>query len=262
MVAPALATVDISLHPQTIFNVGPVAITNSAMLGTLGLGLLFGVLFYTLYKIKRRQYTRTSIAVLWLFETLFDTTTEILGSRSLARKLIPLAATLFFFIIVNNWLGVLPIVGPVSYHGLPLFRGLAADLNITIALAVITMVTAQIWAIRAHGFFGNIWRYLRNPAEGSMEFVADISRGMTLAMRLFGNIFGGEVILLIIGFLSGYAAPLTLPIFMLFELFVGSVQAYIFFMLTVVFISLGTITHSEPAEAPPAGLTLAGDGNG
>ena len=241
MITPLLSEgITISLHPETVFKLGPVPLSNSILLGIVGTSLLIGLLFYTKFHIQRRSYTRLSVAILWAFESLFDTAEDILGSRKLALTLMPLGATLFFFIIINNWLEILPFVGPVTWNGQPLFRGLAADLNVTFALAIVTMITAQIWAIRTHGFFGNIGRYLESPAEGAMEAVADVSRGVTLSMRLFGNIFGGEVILLIIGYLSGFAAPITLPIFMLFELFVGAVQAYIFFMLTIVFISLGT----------------------
>src|SRR5262249_45380505 len=86
--------------------------------------------------------------------------------------------------------------------------------------------------------------------EGFLELIAEFSRLIGLAMRLFGNIFGGEVLIVIMGFITSYAAPLALPPFILLELFVGLVQAYVFFMLTAVFISLGTIRHSEAAPAP------------
>jgi F-type H+-transporting ATPase subunit a len=178
--------------------------------------------------------------------------------------LAPLAISMFLIILVNNWFELLPFVGPVTYQGQPLFRGLAADLNFTAALAIITMVTAQIWAVRNMGFFGNLGRYFGNPFkdpmhvfEGFLELVAEFSRLIALAMRLFGNIFGGEVLLVVMLFITSYAAPLSLPPFMLLELFVGAVQAYVFFMLTVVFVSLGSAhspdhSPSESEDAAPA----------
>jgi F-type H+-transporting ATPase subunit a len=220
------------------------------ILGTVGVALLFWLFIYTAGRIKSGRYNRLSVAMLWGFETLLNTTEEILGDRKLARKLAPLAITIFFVIIINNWLEVLPILGPITWNNQPLFRGLAADLNFTAALAIITMVTAQAWAIRKHGFIGNIRRYIVNPIkdpmgffEGILEIIAEFSRLIALSMRLFGNIFGGEVLLLVISFITSWAAPLALPVFMLLELFVGAIQAYVFFMLTVVFVSLGQAEH-------------------
>jgi F-type H+-transporting ATPase subunit a len=119
------------------------------------------------------------------------------------------------------------------------------------------MITAQVYAVRTHGFFGNIGRYVGNPItqpmhvfEGGLELLAEFSRLIGLAMRLFGNIFGGEVLIVIIGYITVYASPLALPPFILLELFVGIIQAYVFFILTAVFISLGTIRHDESNPAP------------
>ncbi len=245
----------VSLVAEHMFNIGPLRINNSMLLGVLGTAIVLWLFFYTKAKIEAGKHTRLSIAILWLFDILLGTAEEVLGSREKARKLAPLAITLFFVIIFNNWLGLFPFVGPVTYHGEPLFRGLASDLNFTAALAVITMVTAQIWAIRTHGFFGNLGRYFANPFtepmkvfEGFLEIIAEFSRLISLAMRLFGNIFGGEVLLVVMGFITAWAAPLALPPFMLLEIFVGAIQAYVFFMLTVVFVSLGTASHHEEEE--------------
>jgi F-type H+-transporting ATPase subunit a len=247
-----MSSPNVSLVAEPIIHLGPFTVTNSMVLGTLGVGLLFWLFLYTRRRIMQRRYNRLSVAVLWGYESLLDTTEEILGDRQRALKLAPLAITMFFVIIINNWLSILPILGPITWHGLPLFRGLAADLNFTAALAIITMVTAQVWAIRKHGFFGNLHRYFVNPFkdpmhafEGALDIIAEFSRLIALSMRLFGNIFGGEVLLLVISFITSWAAPVTLPAFMLLELFVGAIQAYVFFMLTVVFVSLGSTTTED-----------------
>jgi F-type H+-transporting ATPase subunit a len=251
------ASPSVSIVAERIFNVGPVHVTNSMILGVLGTALTLCLLVYAALRIKSRRYNRLSVAVLWVYEYLMDTVEQVMGSRELARRVAPLAITLFFVLVVNNELDILPIVGPVTWNGVPLFRGLAADLNFTAAIAVITMVMAQIYGIRTHGFFGNLGRYFGNPFtapmhvfEGALELLAEFSRLIGLAMRLFGNIFGGEVLIVIMGFITVYASPLALPPFMLLELFVGLVQAYVFFMLTAVFVSLGTISHSEANPDP------------
>jgi F-type H+-transporting ATPase subunit a len=250
----------VSLPAEHLFDIGPIHITNSITSGILGTALVIWLFVYTARKLNAGKHTRLSIAVLWLFEILFGTIEEVLGDRKMALRLAPLAITMFMVIWVNNWFGLLPFVGSaVTYNGEPFFRGLATDLNFTAALAVITMVVAQVWAIRAHGFFGNLGRYFANPItnpmgvfEGFLEIIAEFSRLISLSMRLFGNIFGGEVLLAVMAFISGYFSFIALPPFLFLELFVGAIQAYVFFMLTVVFVSLGTVSHHESAPSEDA----------
>jgi F-type H+-transporting ATPase subunit a len=236
----------VSVAPVTLFHIGPFMVTNSHMLGIIGTGLLLGILFWVVRALRSGSRNRFMHMILWFFESLYDTTVEVIGDKQVARKVLPLAVTLVFFFLINNWLGILPIVGSVTYNGHEMFRGAAADMNTTFALAIISMTTAQIWAIKRSGFFGNIRRYLVNPFkdplhsfEGALEIVAEFSRTLALSLRIFGNVFGGEVLLAVIAYLSGYAAAISLPLFYGLELFVGAIQAYVFFMLTVAFISLG-----------------------
>ena len=163
-----------------------------------------------------------------------------------------MAITIFFFVIAQYWLGILPIVGPITIHGVPMFRAFVADLNTTFALAIITIVTAQIYAFKYMGFKGNMGRYFYNPFKdpimafvGILELVAEFSRLLGLSFRLFGNVLAGEVLLIMIAYLTQYLSPIALQPFYLFELFIGGIQAYIFFMLTVVFISLGLSHHGD-----------------
>ncbi|HSX28869.1 MAG TPA: F0F1 ATP synthase subunit A [Candidatus Saccharimonadales bacterium] len=248
----AAAGPHVSIAPEAIFHVGSVPITNSMLLGAVGYTLIIFILVSTLVAVKRGSRNLAMHAVLWMFETMYETVVEVTGSVQKAKRLAPLAITLFFLIVFNNWLGLVPGVGSITYHGEPLFRGLAADMNFTFALAIISMLTVQVYAIRQHGLFGNLRRYIHNPLkdpahafEGMLEFLAEFSRGTALSMRLFGNVFGGEVLLGVISYITSYGAPLALPVFMVLELFVGAVQAYVFFMLTVVFISLGSSGHDE-----------------
>jgi len=245
----------VSLVAAPIFHIGPLEIRNSFVLGVVGTAIMLWLFFYTVKRARRGKHNRLSMAILWAFEGLLGTIEEVVGSREMARKVAPLSLTIFFLVIINNWLELVPFVGPITWHGEPLFRGLASDLSFTAALAIITMVSAQIWAIRTHGFFGNLGRYFANPFtnfmgafEGFLEIIAEISRLISLAMRLFGNIFGGEVLLAVMGFISAWAAPLALPPFMLLELFVGAVQAYVFYMLTTVFIALAVAPHGAHEE--------------
>ena len=254
----------VSITPDVLFHLGPIPVTNTMLLGALGYAIVIAIFFAVVRAIRNGSRGRFMHAIMWLFEMLFSTVEEVTGSRKKALKLAPLAITLFVIIIINNWIGLLPFVGPVTYNGVPLFRGLAADLNVTFALAIISMVTVQIWAIKSLGIWGNVRRYI-SSIDGPLEFIAEFSRLTALSMRLFGNVFGGEVLLVVIGFLTQWAAPLSLPLFMVLELFVGAVQAYVFFMLTVVFVSLGSSHgahasehHDEQTKSPAATPETAG----
>lgn len=251
----------VSLAAESIFTVGSVHITNAIILGILGYVLLLWAFIYTVYVVKKDKKRNMLVKlIVWGYESLYNTVLQVVGDKEIARKLAPLPITLFFFIITQYYLGILPFVGPIMINGTPLFRGFAADLNTTLGLAVISLVAAQIYAVKVHGFFGNAGRYLRNPFkdpagafEGILEIIAEFSRTVALSLRLFGNVFAGEVLLVMVAFLTQYFAIAALPPFYIFELFIGGIQAYIFFMLSTVFISLGLVSHGhDDSESSPA----------
>lgn len=266
----ALAAIDphVSLPAEEVFNLFGLPITNSLITGLVGYALLFWALFYVAGKVKRGKKNRFVSLIQWVFEMLYATVEQVTGDKKMARRLAPLSISIFLFILVQYWIGILPVVGPITLNGVPLFRSLVADLNVTFALAIITIVMAQIYAVRALGLRGNLGRYFRNPLkdpagafEGILELIAEFSRLLGLSFRLFGNVFAGEVLLMMIALLTTYAAPLALPPFYIFELFIGAIQAYIFFMLTTEFISLGVAHGShgdhEDNHAEPDGKLAA-----
>lgn len=250
----AAAGPHVSLTADTLFRIGDFPVTNTMVLGGVAYLLLISVLIYVARSVAQRRSNRFVALLQWGFESLYESTRNIVGNDKVARSLTPLAVTMFFAILINNWLGILPGVGSVMYGEAPALRGLAADLNFTFALATITVITVQIYAVKQLGFFHNLGRYFVNPKgniigafEGILELVGEFSRFVALSMRLFGNVFGGEVLLSVVAYLAGWFAFLPLPLFMLMELFVGALQAYVFYMLTVIFVSLAISHHSEPA---------------
>lgn len=261
----------VSLPAEEVFTIFGFPISNSLLTGLLATGLLVWALIYAARRIKSGNRNRFSAFIHWIFEGLYGTVEQVVGNKAVTRRLAPLVITMFFFILLNYWVGILPLVGPIKYNDVPVFRSLIADMNTTFALAIITIVSGQIYATRMHGVKGNMGRYFRNPLkdpagafEGILELIAEFSRLMGLSLRLFGNVFAGEVLLTMIAFLTVYVSPLALPPFYLFELFIGAVQAYIFFMLTTVFISLGLATHGHDAasdhsdsQSQPAPAALA-----
>ena len=251
----AATELHISLAAETVFHIGPIAITNAMILGVFGVTVMLALLLYATRKVQRGEYNRFIGLVQWMFDGLLKQTEDIIGDKTTARRIFPLAMTIFLVVLMTYWISVLPGVGAITWNGVPLFRGLPADLNFTFALAIITVVASQIYAVRRHGFFGNIGRYLKNPFkdpigafEGILEFIGEFSRLVALSFRLFGNAFAGEVLLMVIAVLTGYLASVTLPFFMAFELFIGFIQAYVFFVLTLIFTSLAIQTHGHDDE--------------
>lgn len=248
----AMAEPHVSLPAEELFTILGLTITNTMLTGLVGYALIIWVLFFVAGRVKKDNKNRFVRFVQWIFELLYGTVRSVLNDDAAAKRLAPFAITIFFFVLIQYWIGILPIAHVITWNGVPVLRSLNADLNTTFALAIITMVLVQIYAIRRHGFFGNIGRYFRNPFkdvvgafEGILELVAEFSRFVGLSLRLFGNVFAGEILLMMIALLTVYAAPLALPPFYVFEIFIGAVQAYIFFMLTVVFVSLGLVTHGH-----------------
>ena len=242
----------ISLAAEEVFSFFGFPITNSIILGVFGSALTIAVLLFAVRTVKRGKKNFLTSLIQWAFEGFLQQSDEIIGDKKMSRKIFPLAITMFFVILGTYWVSVLPGVGAVTFNGVPVFRGLPADLNFTFALAIITVVASQVYAIQKHGFFGNLGRFFRNPFkdpigafEGILEFVGEFSRLVALSFRLFGNAFAGEVLLLLIAVLTSYGATLVLPFFIAFELFTGFIQAYVFFVLTLIFTSLAIQTHGH-----------------
>ncbi len=177
---------------------------------------------------------------------------EPLLGKEMAAKAFPLLITFFLFITLSNWFGIFPGFGTIGIYEVkeghrelvPFFRSVHADLNMTLALAIISVVMTQVFGFIANGK-GYLKRYFNfsNPVlffVGLLEIVSEFAKIISFAFRLFGNIFAGEVLLTIVGFIAPFLAPL--PFYGL-ELFVGLIQAVVFTMLTLVFFSMATSHH-------------------
>jgi len=243
---------EISLKAQQLFSIGSFNVTNGLLLAFFAMLILVG--FALIFKGKIKLVPGKVQAVVEMgIDALLGLMESILGTREAAEKYLPLIATIFVFIITSNWLGLLPGVGSfVLRHGeseVPLLRSPAADLNFTLALAVMAVVVTNFFGIIASGIFkyGKKFLNFSNPINffvGILELISELSRVVSFSFRLFGNVFAGEVLMIIIVFLLPYVAPVP---FMLMELFVGAVQAFIFAMLTLVFLA-SNIAHGEHAE--------------
>lgn len=251
----AAINLHISLGSEALFSAWGFAITNALVTGMLSLVIFLAVFGYFVAMIKRGRYNRFVGFMSWAFEGMLAQVDSVISDKVMARRIAPLSLTIFFYVLISYWMSIIPGLDSITYHHTPIIRSIAADLNFTLAIMIITMVTVQVYAIRQHGLFGNAGRYLRNPFkdplgafEGFLELIGEISRGLALALRLFGNCFAGEILLIIIAVLTSYFAVAALPVFMAFELFIGLIQAYVFFILSLIFTSLAVDTHGPHAD--------------
>lgn len=238
----------ISLASEHLFTVFGFPITNTILMAWLAMAVIIGfsVLASSKIKLIPRGLQNFSEAVI---EGALNFIEPVLGSKKDALKFFPIVFTFFIFIIVSNWLEVLPGLGSIGIReneGLISFlRSPSSDLNFTLALAVISVFVTQILGIAAIGVFKYASRFisLKSPIDffvGLLEIISEIAKIISFSFRLFGNIFAGEVLLVVIGVLVPFLVPMP---FLALEVFVGFVQALVFSMLTLVFLKIATAVH-------------------
>lgn len=194
-----------------------------------------------------------------IIEAMYNFAESVASDRT--AKFFPLVATIFLFVLVSNLLGLLPGFGStglkeIAEHGgeaeetfIPFFRSAATDLNVPLALALISVITTQIYGMQALGVREYLSKFFNlqglNSIVGILELISEFAKLISFSFRLFGNIFAGEVLLAVMASLIPYLAPV--PFFGL-EIFVGFMQAFVFAMLTLVFMTMATTPHGPEAE--------------
>ena len=303
---------NITVAAEPLTKVGGVKITNTMLTSWIVVVLiLFGIVF-----ISTRKWSLVPGGVQNFVEAVVEAFYNLIvgiAGEEKGRRFFPVVATIFFFILINNWLSLTPVfnvigfqsqpeetgfvmkqtdVGPfdVAYVPLsslstlsgdsisegdanatehhekaisegkfvgeliPLLRGPNTDLNTPLAIAIWSAIFVEFWGISALGFFkyGKKFFNFRGPIDffvGILELISELVRLVSFTFRLFGNMFAGEVVILMFTFLTPLL--LTLPFYVL-ELFVGVVQAFIFATLTLVFAVMATQTHDGHEEHSPA----------
>jgi F-type H+-transporting ATPase subunit a len=246
----AKAGVNVVLKAEELFHIGSFPVTNSLLMTWIVVALL--VLFAFLFRKGLREVPgKLQAGIEWLFEGVLGYMAETLESESLARRFFPLIMTIFIFVLVSNELAFIPGVGSVLYGENPLLRAPAADLNMTLALAIIAFLTIEITGIAVLGAFKYAGKYVnfKSPVDfivGIIELLSNVGRLISFSFRLFGNVFAGEVMIAVAIFFAAYLLPVPL---MAFEVFVGFIQAVVFSMLTLFFIKLAIMEpHGDEAH--------------
>lgn len=251
------------LHAEEMFRVFGVKITNSMLLGWIVSVFLVSIFVLVARKIKIKSGGRGVSLIEVIVEGITNLTDEVIHDRKLATKFAPFLITLFCFILFNNWFGLLPGVGSIHYHGQPLFRAWTADLTGTLAISISSILIIQVYSFRELKFKGVLTHYFSNKPwnpinlfVGLLEILGEFTRVASLALRLFGNIFAGEVLLLVLAAITSFGSPAaTLP-FILMEMFVGFIQAFVFTTLVIVYLTLAVSHHEESHEDIPDHLLV------
>jgi F-type H+-transporting ATPase subunit a len=276
------------LAAEPIFHISSLPVTNTVINSTLTM-LGFVIFAFLINRaVKHYGISKAPQGILNFFESVlellygyFDTVTR---DRKKTIQFLPLVGTLFLFILVSNWIGLLPGIGSIGrymlHHGevelIPVFRPANTDLNLTIAMAVTVVLVSHFLGIAVIGFFkyankfiklGDMYHAIKSMKPmnimtavieffvGLLEIISEVAKLLSLSLRLFGNIFAGEVLLTV---LAGIL-PVLLPLpFMALELIVGIVQATVFAMLTLVYLTIATTPvvshhsdHPEDLEPTP-----------
>jgi len=270
--------IHIALKAEQVGHLWGLPITNTMLMSWIVM-LVIGVTAYFVGKKLEKIPSKTQTFFETFFSFLLDYFEEVLDSRELAKRFFPLLATMFIFILIGNWFGLMPGIGSIfieqpvhveasvdhalvpetdshdegvlqteesshaeesSHHAVSLFHPVSVDLNFTLAIAIIAFFAIEISGIMYVGAKGYIGKFINfsspiNFLVGIIELLSEVARLVSFSFRLFGNMFAGKTLILV----AMFFVPLLLPVpLMLYEFFVGIIQASIFTLLTLFFIKL------------------------
>ncbi len=272
---------EIELAPKIFWHLGPLPISNTLLCSWLAMILLAVFSWCATRHLTDVPAPRSlqNVAEI-VIEALYKFTEGFAGP--LAKAFFPVTATFFLYILTANWVGLLPGIGSIGFwytQGeaqtfVPLLRGATADLNTTVALAICSVLLSQAYGIRYQGIVGYLSRFLNlgsffaffralfregeiRPGLlfrglldlfiGPLELLEELTKVLSFSFRLFGNIFGGEVLLAVIAFLAPFLAPLP---FMALEMLAGFIQALVFAALSTAFFARAATPESPDEEGP------------
>lgn len=253
-----------TLFAEPVFNVGNFQVTNSLITSWVAVFLILVIALVIKLKLKKIPGVLQGI-VEKIVEGALDIMDSVTNDRKKSEKLFPVVFSIFIFILINNWLGLLPGIGSITYNGIAVLRGGTADFNTTLALGLFAVISANIFGAVMIG----VWNYFnkfinlkvlwsipkkisKDPAivvvspisffVGLIEIVSEIAKVASLSFRLFGNIFAGEVLMASMAAMAAFLVPLP---FMFLEIIVGAVQALIFAALTLVYFTIASMEHGD-----------------
>ncbi len=264
----------VTLFAEPIFHFGSLTVTNALLTSWIVVAIIIILSLVLRSKLRAVPGKLQNIFEI-VVDGALDLCDQVTNSRELSLKIFPIAISVFFFILINNWLGILPLGGfgivEKGTEGLsfvPFLRGGTADINTTVALATMAVIGANIFGIFSIGIWKTFNKYVNLKALGGIftkirheptiiivapitffvgliEIVGEFAKIASLSFRLFGNVFAGEVLLVSMAALVAYIVPIP---FLFLELLVGVIQALIFSILLVVYFTIASTDHDEHEE--------------
>lgn len=266
---------EITIYAEPIFHIGKFGITNALITSWLAVIVIF---FFALF--IRLNMKKIPGKLQHIFEMIIDGALslcdQVTNDRKITEKIFPFVFSLFVFILINNWIGLLPFVSAIGFYEVhdgiktfvPLFRAGTADINFTLAMSVIFVIGSNIFGIIIIGFWklfnkyvninalGSVFTKIKNDKSvlivapinffvGLLELIGEFAKIASLSFRLFGNVFAGEVLLASMASIFIYILPGP---FLFLEVFIGLIQALIFSLLATVYFTIASQDHSEHEE--------------
>jgi len=266
---------EVTIYAEPVFHIGSFQVTNSLL--TSWLAVLVVLVFSIIIRMKLKKIPGKLQHV---FEVIIDgalsLVDQVTNDRKISKKVFPLVFSLFIFILVSNWLGLLPILGSIGLiakegaHSvfIPFLRSGTADINTTLALSIMIVLASNFFGILTIGLWKTFNKYVNLKGLGSiftkvrkdptvlivapinffvglLELLGEMAKIASLSFRLFGNVFAGEVLLASMSAILAFIVPGP---FLFLEVFVGLIQALIFSLLATVYFTIAAQDHSEHDE--------------
>lgn len=266
------ASHEITIFAEPIFHIGNFTITNSLLTSWLAVLIIFFFALAIRLNLKKVPGKLQHVFEM-ILEGALSLCDQVTNNRKITEKVFPFVFSLFIFILINNWVGLLPFVPAVGFYEIhdghktfvPLFRAGTADLNFTLAFALLTVIGSNIFGVFIIGVWKLLNKYVNIEALGSiftkikkdksvlivapisffvglLELIGEMAKIASLSFRLFGNVFAGEVLLAAMAAIFIYVLPGP---FLFLEVFVGLIQALIFSLLATVYFTIASEDHSE-----------------
>jgi F-type H+-transporting ATPase subunit a len=263
----------VELPASVIFHIGPLPVSNTIITSWITVVILVLIALLVTRKAKLIP-GRLQGAVEAILEWMYNFCKDVAGEKY-GGKFFPIVTTIFLFVLFNALMNLVPGFGSITYHGAPLLRGANTDINTALALAFISFCFVTYYGLKDGKFafakqFFNVGRFGRGMGHlftgkfkgafgdigfgfidifvSVLELLSYLIRLVSFTFRLFGNMTGGEVLILILFFLLGFAGFGLIQVGYIFEMLVGVVQALIFSGLTLVFATMAASPHGEEVQ--------------
>ncbi len=243
-----------NVAPDTIFTIGGFKIVNSTLLSILILLLLIIFCYFIVRRYKLRPHpSQTAIEI--LYGAMLDFIAQITGSQKYAENLFPIIATIFVYLGISNLISLVPGLTAIEFNGFPIFRGPTTDFNTTFGLALAAVVALQVVSIIDFGPLGYLGKFFKfkevylgfrqnigtgflaiiDFCIGLLDILGEIAKLVSLSLRLFGNMYAGEILAIIILGAFAYVVPI---IWTAMGLLSGIIQALVFGSLVTAYYML------------------------